>query len=170
MKYIWKDYDLESMGFVEAWLDESAVNSTGIDDGWNDFYEYWCNEENTVLNENFWCKVIFEDEKPLAVTAFSLIENKLMIMEVVVDNKLRSKGIGTQLLKELISNGNEIFGKSVESSEAVIFPSNIASKKAFEKAGYVLERIHPDGDALYYVHNKNPNEKQRIKVREKCIT
>ena len=33
MEYIWRDYDPETMGYVESWLDEAAVRSTGLDDG-----------------------------------------------------------------------------------------------------------------------------------------
>ena len=42
-------------------------------------------------------------------------------------------------------------------ADAVIFPSNKASQKAFEKAGFKYETIHPDGDAMYYIY-KAPND------------
>jgi hypothetical protein len=29
------------MRFVEDWLDEEAVGTTGPDEGWRDFHEYW---------------------------------------------------------------------------------------------------------------------------------
>ena len=35
-------------------------------------------------------------------------------------------------------------------AEACIFPSNIASIKAFEKAGFQYSHSHPEGDAWYY--------------------
>ena len=32
MNYAWKDYDPETMGYVEKWLDRKAVKLTGMDD------------------------------------------------------------------------------------------------------------------------------------------
>ncbi len=151
MKYIWKDYEPGNMGFIESWVDEETANSTGLDEGFDNFYRYWSNDENTKLNENFWCKVVYEKETPLAVIAFSFYESKIIIMEFIVDVKKRSKGIGTDILREFINNGKNIFGYEVEKSEAVIYPSNKASQKAFERAGYVFCSIHNDNDAYNYV-------------------
>ena len=48
MEYIWRDYDPETMGFVESWLDEAAVKATGLEDGFRDFYEYWAMEKPRI--------------------------------------------------------------------------------------------------------------------------
>ncbi len=154
MQYIWKDYDSKSMSFVESWLDATTVKATGLDDGWNSFYEYWANEEHTVQNENFWCKVVYENQNPIAVIALGMNENRIIVMEFVVNNKLRSIGKGTLILKELLAEGKEILGNAIKKSEAVIYPSNIASQKAFEKAGYIFDRKDDDGDAFYYIYKK----------------
>ena len=37
-------------------------------------------------------------------------------------------------------------------AEAIIFPSNIASQKAFEKAGFKYHHTQEDGDAMTYVY------------------
>ncbi len=152
MKYIWKDYDARSMSFVENWLDKAAVKSTGLDDGWSAFYEYWLNDEQTMPNENFWCKVVYENQNPIAVIAFGMNENRIIVMEFVVNNRLRSIGKGTSILKEFLSEGKEITGNAIKMSEAVIYPSNIASRKVFEKAGFVFDRKDDDGDAFYYIY------------------
>lgn len=60
MNFTWRDYHPETMKYIENWLDESAVKSTGLDDGFHDFYEYWANEDGFVVGENFWCKVVFK--------------------------------------------------------------------------------------------------------------
>ena len=72
MKFVWSDYDPETMGYVESWLDESAVKNTGLDEGFRDFYEYWAKEDGYAVGENFWCKVVFENGQPFAVIALTL--------------------------------------------------------------------------------------------------
>lgn len=151
MKFNWTDYDI-SMQFVEAWLDNETIKATGLDDGFKAFYEYWKSE--SISNENFWCKVVSENDNPIAVIAIGKNESKHTIMEYVVKPEERNKGKGTQLLKELLENSTNISGQEITSAEAVIFPSNPASQKAFEKAGFVFSHAHEDGDALYYSFTK----------------
>ena len=152
MNYIWKDYDPEKMQYVEKWLDKKAVRMTGMDDGWRNFYEYWANEEGFVVGENYWCKVVFEDDKPFAIIAFCLYEGNITIMETLVAPKMRGKGKGTKIIKELLDNAKSIIGIDIYKAEAVIFLSNKASQKAFENAGFRYESTHEDGDAMNYVY------------------
>lgn len=152
MNFIWADYDT-SMHLVEEWLDDEAVKATGIDDGFQDFYEYWKNE--SIPDANFWCKVVFENDTPFAVIVVGKNENKHIIMELVIASHERNKGKGTLLLKELLENSNSILGQKITTAEAVIFPSNPSSQKAFEKAGFSFDHAHEDGDALYYTYTKN---------------
>lgn len=156
MAYLWYDYIPSTMSFVDNWLDESAVNSTGLDEGFRFFYEYWTNEEGFVLGDNFWCKVIFENDMPFAVVALCQHEHKTVIMEVLIAPDKRGQGKGSTILKELL-NSEEILGFTIQKSEAVIYPSNIASQKAFEKAGFKYFQTHKDGngESMTYVYNRN---------------
>ena len=147
--YVWRDYNPSTMGYVENWLDAHAVRSTGLDEGFRNFYEYWAKEDGFVVGENFWCKVVYESETPLAVIAFCQHEHTILVMEIVVDPQRRGRGIGTKLLKELLGS-KEIIGSAVRKSYAVIFPGNTASQKAFENAGYRYHHTHEDGTAMYY--------------------
>lgn len=153
MNFVWCDYNPETMGFIENWLDESAVKSTGLDEGFRDFYEYWANEDVFVAGENFWCKVVFEKDKPFAVIAFCQHETKIIIMEVLITPDNRCQGKGSKLLKELLNN-EEIIGFAIQKSEAVIYSTNIASQRAFENAGFTYHHNHKDGngDSMYYVY------------------
>lgn len=63
-----------------------------MDDGFHDFYEYWSNEDGFVVGENFWCKVVFENDEPFAVITFDLCEGKLLIMETLVTPEKRGQG------------------------------------------------------------------------------
>ena len=109
LRFIWKDYDPLSMPFIENWLDEYAVKMTGMDDGWRSFHEYWITEGGLTPGVDYWCKVVYEGEKPVAIIAFSLYEGTYTIMELLVKHELRGHGIGTSLLRELISRGDLIF-------------------------------------------------------------
>lgn len=156
MNYVWRDYDPQTMQYIESWLDEHAAKATGLDEGFCSFYEYWANEDGFVVGENFWCKVVFENDEPFGVIAFGLHEYRIIVMEVLIAPEKRGQGKGTKLLKELLSC-KEIIGFTVEKSEAVIYPNNIASQKAFENAGFQYHHSHKDedGESMTYVYERD---------------
>lgn len=153
MSFVWYDYNPSTMSFIENWLDESAVESTGLDEGFRTFYEYWSNEDGFIVGVNYWCKVTFENDKPFGVVALCEHKQKIIIMEVLIAPDKRGQGKGSALIKELLHN-EEIVGFTVQESEAVIYPNNIASQKAFEKAGFIFHNYHKDekGDSLHYIY------------------
>ena len=155
MKFVWSDYEPYTMQYVEDWLDEQAVRMTGIDDGFRDNYEYWANEESTKVGKNFWCKVVSDNSIPFAVIEFGLNEGTVTVMETIVSPQKRGQGLGSEMLIELLANGESIIGHDIDKAEAIIYPSNTASKKAFEKAGFMYHHTHEDGDAMIYIYNKN---------------
>lgn len=156
MNFAWYDYDPNTMSFVENWLDESAVESTGLEEGFRAFYEYWATEDGFAVGENFWCKLVFENDKPFAVIALCHHEHRIIIMEVLVAPEKRGLGKGSKLLRELI-NRTYILGSTIRKIEAVIYPSNIASQKAFEHAGFKCHHNHKDGngESINYVYEKS---------------
>lgn len=123
-----------------------------MDDGFHDFYEYWSNEDGFVVGENFWCKVVFENDEPFAVIAFDLCEGKLLIMETLVTPEKRGQGRGSKLIKELLENAKTIIGVDIHKAEVTIYPSNIASQRAFENAGFRYHSTHEDRDAMTYIY------------------
>ena len=153
MRFIWKDYDSRSMPFIEDWLDDYAVRMTGMDDGWKSFHEYWITEGGMTPGVDYWCKVVYEGEKPVAIIAFSLYEENYHVMELLVKPEMRGKGFGTALLRDLLSDGETIIGHRIDKATAVIFPNNPASQKAFEKAGFAFDHANDDADAWYYCYN-----------------
>lgn len=157
MNFIWNDYNPNTMRFIENWLDESAVESTGLDEGFRAFYDYWASEEGFVVGKNYWCKVIFENDEPFGVITFCQHEHKTIIMEVLIAPDKRGQGKGSALIKELL-NHKEIIGFTILKSEAVIYPSNIASQKAFERAGFIYYSNHKDdnGDSMHYIYEGKP--------------
>ena len=89
MSFVWCDYNPQTMRYVESWLDPEAISSTGLDQGFRAFFEYWANEEGYIAGENFWCKVISENDKPCAVLAFCQDKDRLIIMEFIVSPEKR---------------------------------------------------------------------------------
>ena len=152
MNFDWRDYNPETMGYVENWLDEYAVRMTGMDEGFRQEYEYWSNEDCNVVGGNYWCKVVFEDGVPFAVIEFGMHESVVAIMETLVVPEKRGQGMGSKAIKELLYNAKTIIGIDIEKAEAIIYPSNIALQKAFEKAGFKYHSTHEDGDAMTYVY------------------
>jgi RimJ/RimL family protein N-acetyltransferase len=143
MLFDWKEYDNSQASSVEAWLDAEAVKGTGLDNGFDDFFNYWKNEDGM---DNFKAFVIFDRAEPIAVIAIDLYENFVKVMEIVVAPSKRSQGYGSKILNELTESAPNLFSDKISGYEAVIFPSNIASQRAFAKCGYHIEFKDPEGD------------------------
>ena len=77
-------------------------------------------------------------------------------MEVLVAPEKRGQGKGSALIKELLDH-EEILGFIIQESEAVIYPGNTASQKAFENAGFTHHHNHTDGDgsSMHYVYARS---------------
>ena len=157
MNFVWLDYDPESMDNIEKWLDEAAVQSTGLEDGFRDFYEYWEKEEGYSVGANFWCKVIFQHNKPFAVIAFCSHLSKIIVMEILVAPEKRGRGMGSKVLRELLS-WPEWKERGIATCESIIFPDNKASQKAFANAGFRCHHTYEDGSAMLYIFNFEEDE------------
>ena len=154
MKYKWIDYSGKYKETVESWLDDTAKRFTGCSDGFDDYYQYWINDKETKLGENFWVKIILLENKPIGAVALGLSDGAYVISEFLICPDMRGKGFGSSILNELIIRSRNIIGIEIKNATAVIFPDNIASQKAFTKAGFVLQSVHPDGDAYNYSYHK----------------
>ena len=153
MDFVWCDYDPSTMAYIESWLDPDAVRFTGLEDGFRDFYEYWASQDGFVIGKNYWCKVVFQNSQPIAIIALSLYGQKIIMMELLVEPRKRGQGIATKLLAQLLEN-KEILGFSIQESEAVIFPNNTASQKAFQNACFHYHHTHEDGTSMLFVYNR----------------
>lgn len=155
MRYHWIDYSCAYRDRVDSWLDVDAKRFTGCDEGFGAFYDYWVNDSETKLGENFWAKIILAGVDPIGVVAFGVWDGIFTIMEFLIRPDRRDRQYGSSALFELLTQSENIFGRKIYSAEAVIFPGNLASQKAFEKAGFSFHSAHPDGDAWYYRYRSN---------------
>ncbi len=154
MTFQWTEYTEKDRETVDGWLDAQAVRMTGMDEGFHSDYTYWSEQPDMEIGANFWAKVFSVGDQPAGVVLLSKEEAILTVMEILVDPALRGKGLGSAALRELIAEGNAILGIPVTAAIAVIFPDNLPSARAFEKAGFRLDSLHPDGDAMYYRYDK----------------
>lgn len=148
----WVNYEHKHAHFVDGWFDEEAIAMAGIDDGWDD---YWQAVQADSVNfpgcEDF-CKVIFEESEPIAAVCFGIYQNTMTISEIVVSPEHRGQGKGTQLLAELVALAKSYEPNKVKCITGVVFPHNLASQKAFQKAGFHLEGKTEDGVDLIFTY------------------
>jgi GNAT superfamily N-acetyltransferase len=156
MRFKWLDYISDNTIIIDNWLDEDTIKYTRCDSGWDDYINYWMADDQTRWNENFFCKMVFDEDIPCSVITVCMDKcSKITILEFIVAPILRDKGIGTAVLSELLYHSYSILGKEIQKAEAVIYPSNVASQKVFTNAGFVFCHAHPDGDAWYYRYNSS---------------
>lgn len=150
MKYTWIDYCGAYEAGVEALFDSEAVKFTGCDDGFLTFYDYWRRE---LKEGEFFAKVILDGGELIGVAALARAEDGVFtVQEFVIAPKYRGKGVGTAALTELINNAKDVIGEEIKTAEAVIFPKNIASQRAFSKVGF--KEISRDEGGIRYVYEK----------------
>lgn len=152
MHYTYIDYSPDFEAVIDSWLDEDAAYYTGFEDGFAVYYDYWATEPNTVLGENFWMKVVSENDVPIGVVVLSFADGTVDFLEFLIDPAKRGQGTGSAVIHELIENGKDILGRAIGRAGACIYPSNVPSQKAFEKAGFRFDHAHPDGDIWYYTY------------------
>lgn len=142
----WQDYEPEQAALVNAWLDREAIRYTGLDDGFDAFYQYWKRNSDPVRGENFYCKIVSKERRPVAVVAFSYHQQTVVVMEIVVDPILRGQGRGTAIINELVDHAAHWIGQPMAVFEAVIFPHNTVSQTVFYKTGFVPVSDEKDND------------------------
>ncbi len=149
MRFKWEHYQNTHETLVDSWLDDVAVNFTGLDDGWKEFYDYWMQEAKESSCKDY-CYIVSENNEPFGVIYIATQDPELTVSEFVVAPNKRGKGYGSAAINELIDNCDTLVSKHIGVAKSVIYPNNIASQKAFEKAGFSFVSTHPDGDAWYY--------------------
>lgn len=154
MRFKWIDYTSIYKDIVDSWVDEEAKRFTGCDEGFEKYYQYWVNDPDTKLGENFWVKIILLEDAPVGIIAIGLWNGVFTISEFIIRPDSRGIGLGSSALTELLTLSEDIIGVGIKCANAVIFPNNIASQKTFEKAGFIFYSEHPDGDAWNYRYHK----------------
>jgi len=140
MIFKWIDYTTDYSRIVDSWLDLEAKRFTGCDNGWDDFFDYWCNHEDNIKGENFWGKVVFEGSTPFAIITLAINFNgEFLISEYIVDPKKRGKGYGTAALRELLNKVRTSSGKISEQRKRLFTPITLPRKRLSKRPDFASE-------------------------------
>lgn len=145
----WVDYESEYAPLVNSWLDDDAIAMTGLDMGWDHYWEAVKEDAANFPGCQDFCKVILQDGVPCAAVCYGIYQNAMTVSEIVVAPNIRGQGIGTRLLTELIEIAREA---DVNSLTAIVYPRNLASQRAFRNAGFCLDGKTGDGFDLIFSH------------------
>ncbi len=148
MQFNWKPYRDVDASLVDSWIDDDAISQTGLEDGWKSFYDYWMRESPGEGKDC--CFLISQDDLPFAVMYLAITGGEITISEYIVAPDKRGKGYGTAVLIELLENRAHLLNIPGSLVKAVVFPGNLASAKALEKAGFVLASGHLNDDVFHY--------------------
>ncbi len=149
MRFSWREYTRDDAALADLWLDAEAIHETGIDEGWQTFCDYSEEDSKNFGGKDF-CFIISADDDPFAVMYIGTLNDEFTVSEYIVAPYMRGRGYGSAAIRELLENRAHLLGRDFTRAKVVIFPDNIASQRAFEKAGFVYVSTHPDGDAMYY--------------------
>ncbi len=157
MRFHWKHYCNNDADLIHSWLDDDAMIQTGLEEGWEKFYHYWMTESRNGESKDR-CFLISDDNIPFAVIYLAMADSEIVISELIVAPDLRGRGYGAAVINELLGNADQLLNAHATAAKAVTFPNNIASIKAFEKAGFVLMSKHQDefGESLHYEYKFKP--------------
>lgn len=161
MFFKWVDYCEKYEAEIESWMNDEETRLADFD-SIKETHEEHLSAGEYPYGEEYFCKVVLEEAEIIAVVLiFRGDKHPVIVNEFLVNPMQRNKGYGTKIIRELINNIREIIGFDSNAFEVCIYPSNKASMRAFEKAGFVLAGIHADGDCTYWVYPPSELENYR---------
>ena len=150
MKYTFVDYDPALHRALDAWRG-GDITRFAMDGSISEEWQYYIDCDDYQAGIDTFCKVVLLDARPVAVMiVFCNPDYPVGINPIIVDPALAGQGIGSEILREFVGNIGAILPFHSGLIDVVIDNENIASIRAFTKAGFTLARMHPDGDAGYY--------------------
>lgn len=140
---------------IFAWRNDEktrAMSRTTNEIDWEEHSKWY---EATLQNEN--CCVLMcsnaKTNQQMAVVRFD-VEDEVAQISINLSPFMRGKGLANTCLSEAITYFSAIF-KSVSCIEAEIKPINIASRKAFEGAGFGFKKESDGMDVLEYLVDRS---------------
>lgn len=133
---------------IFAWRNDEttrAMSRTTDEVEWEEHNKWY---EATLKNQNH-CLLMCSNAKThqqVAVVRFD-VDGEVAVISINLSPFMRGKGLATICLREAVAYFSSIY-KSVSRIEAEIKPINIASRKAFEGAGFCFQK-ESDGMGLF---------------------
>jgi GNAT superfamily N-acetyltransferase len=158
MNFKWVDYGTAYEDEIDTWMDDEWVIKYAVDESIKADYACVMALDKIVLNENYACKVVFDDDELIAVVVLTVQHKPIHLSEkligidcIIVAPKARRKGYGVKINREIVRHIGEIM--PVLQGAECIFDSEIdashsASLRMTEDAGFVLAEQTDDGWAI----------------------
>lgn len=163
MQFKWVDFCEKHEDEIETWMSDDLIHrfvtNMGIK---NDHLEFLSNTE-FELNKTYFCKVVLDENVIMAVFIIIMGETypiivtpttPIIIYSGIINPKHRNKGYGTKILNEFVNNAKDIIHYDNNVFEAAAFLNNKPSVRILEKNGFVISKIHPDGDYAEYRYER----------------
>ena len=90
----WMDYRREDGKVVDSWLDGEAVAMTGLDQGWDDYWQAVRSDGKHYPGCRDVCKIIREQGQPIAAVCFGWYGGVTTVSEILVAPQRRGQGVG----------------------------------------------------------------------------
>ena len=150
MKYRFADYDPAAHRALDAWQG-GDIARFAMENPISEEWQYYVNSDEYAVGIDTFCKAVLLHNRPVAVMiVFCHPDYPVGINPIIVDPARCGQGIGGEILREFLGNIDTLLPFHSDKIRVVFDNENIASIKAFTKAGFDLARMHPDGDAGYY--------------------
>jgi len=162
----WLDYNDQFASEINGWLLHEETNKFLEIDDWHTAYLYVTKGDDFYylngkdgekcyykLNDDYYCKLVFEKDKLIAVMSIYLnpVNKTIHINPIIVAPDLQGKGYGTAVVKDFIVNVNNILKNNYCSKiNILIEKGNEASKACFIKCGFIYLKDNDDGDFEMY--------------------
>jgi RimJ/RimL family protein N-acetyltransferase len=150
VRYQFVDYDPVTHRALDDWRSES-IDRFAMDNPISEEWQYYVDSDDYRAGGDAFCKVVLLDGRPVAVMIVLCGPEPVAVVNpIIVAPELAGQGIGGAVLREFAECFSAILPFCCGRIEALIDNNNIASKRAFTRAGFTLARAHPDGDSGFY--------------------
>jgi UDP-4-amino-4,6-dideoxy-N-acetyl-beta-L-altrosamine N-acetyltransferase len=133
-----KKADINDCEVLFSWVNDIAIRSNAFNSTEINFKEhkYWFN--NKLLSPNSIIYIGYEGKTPIGQVRFDKENINYVSVDIHIDPAQRKRGLGKELLTLSIAEcyNSKIFSSDVR-IQAIIFESNTASLKMFERSHFV---------------------------------
>jgi len=150
MTYQFIDYDPVLHAALDAWRSDD-IAEFAMNEGIGSEWRYYIDAPEYQAGVDAFCKVVLLDDMPVAaMIVLCHPEYPVGINPIIVDPARVGQGHCCAILREFAENIEAILPGKRERIRVYIDNENIASVRAFAKAGFACVGEHPDGDGAYY--------------------
>ena len=144
MQFKWIDYPGQYESKLETWCDETVRHAID-DESIKGEHDWYVNSIDHTLNENYFCKIVLDGEKVVALFMLTmqedkskkhLAENIIYLDTLIINPALRHQGYATKIITEFMQHTEKIVPFRNNIFVAQIHKDNAISKKLFEKLGF----------------------------------